>query len=291
MTKLPVRDDVTSEVRIPRLRRRDIAFGPYASIPRYWLGGECHRTRFYDAMSIMFPEGERAFIETVQLFRSRVVGNPALARDAAEFVAQEALHSREHVRYNRWLEAQGAPVRRLERLVAAQQAFARRYLPPGMRLAITICLEHFTAMFADQLLRHPRSLEHAAPEMADIWLWHALEETEHKAVAFDVFTAAVPGPLRRYLLRCSAMMMVTLVFTTLLWRMTFSLIRHDGSAADWKGWLRLLREQFVSPGPLTRMLPQWFAWFKPGFHPWRFDNRALIARYSTWLDRKGKAAP
>ena len=247
MTTAPVPDDGQPAAGIPRPRRRDIAFGPYASVPRYWLGAECHRTRFYDAMSIMFPEGERSFIETVQLFRSRIAGNPALERDAAEFVAQEALHSREHIGYNRWLQAQGAPVRRLERLVAAQQAFARRHLPPSMRLAITICLEHFTAMFADQLLRHPRSLEHAAPEMADIWLWHALEEAEHKAVAFDVFTAAVRGPLRRYALRCSAMMVVTLVFTTLLWRMTFSLVRHDGSAADWQGWLRLLREQFVSP--------------------------------------------
>lgn len=268
------------------LHRRDIDFGMGAPIPVHWLGGHCHLTRFYDAMSIMFPEGERAFIESVQCYRDRIGSDAGLARAVTEFVAQEALHSREHVRYNQRLRAQGAPVERLERRVVAQQALARRYLTSAVRLSITICLEHFTAMFADQLLRDPRGMEGAHPAMIDIWLWHALEETEHKAVAFDVFSAAIRGPLRRYTLRCATMLVVTPIFSTLLWSMTFRLVLHDRRAADVRGWLRLLRAQFVSPGPLTRMLPQWFAWFLPGFHPWRHDNRMLIARFNQRFDRK-----
>jgi predicted metal-dependent hydrolase len=257
-----------------------------APIPVHWLGGHCHVTRFYDAMSIMFPEGERAFIESVQHYRCRIAKVPDLGRAVTEFVAQEALHSREHVRYNRRLLTQGAPVERLERLVAGQQAFARRYLPPALRLAITLCLEHFTAIFADRLLRDPRSLQGAHPSMADIWLWHALEEIEHKAVAFDVFTAVIPGPLRRYALRCATMLFVTPIFTTLLWRMTFELIRHDRCVADVKGWSRLLHDQFFRRGSFVRMLLQWCAWLLPGFHPSQHDTRALIERVRQRFDAK-----
>jgi uncharacterized protein len=265
-------------------RRRNIDFGMCSPIPTFWRGGDCHRTRFYDAMSIMFPEGERAFIESVQLHRDRIGDNPALQREVTEFAAQEALHGREHRRYNERLEAQSAPVAKLERRVAAQQDFARRFLPASVRLAITICLEHFTAMFADQLLRHPRILASAEPTMADIWLWHALEETEHKAVAFDVFTAALRGPVRRYALRCTVMLFVTPIFSSLLWSVTFALVRHDRRATDVRGWLRLLGEQFLSPGPLTRMVPKWLAWFIPGFRPWMHDNRALIEAFSARFD-------
>lgn len=264
--------------------RRDIDFGMHTPVPVFWCGGDCHRTRFYDAMSIMFPEGERAFIESVRLHHDRIGDDPALLRDAAEFIAQEALHSREHTRYNRRLAAQGAPVAKIERHVAAQQDFARHVLPASVRLAITICLEHFTAIFADQLLRHPNLLASAAPPMQDIWLWHALEETEHKAVAFDVFTVAVHGPMRRYALRCTAMLFVAPIFSTLLWYSTFTLVRHDRRTLDVVGWLKLLREQFLIPGQLTRMIPKWLAWFMPGFHPWMHDNRAQVEAVSPRFD-------
>lgn len=264
----------------PPLRRRDIVFDFSAKIPSHWLGGHCHRTRFYDAMSIMFPEGERAFIESVQHYRGRIRGDASLDRTVKEFIAQEALHGREHVRYNRHLREQGAPVERLERRVAGQQAFARRYLAPAVRLSITVCLEHFTAMFAEEMLSEPRSLDGAHPSMADIWLWHALEETEHKAVAFDVFQAVIAGSFRRYALRCSAMLFVTPIFFSLLWRMTFELIRHDGRATDLRGWGALLHDRLVGNGSLVRMLPQWCAWFRPGFHPLQRDSRALIERFN-----------
>jgi predicted metal-dependent hydrolase len=267
-------------------RRRDIDFSMDAPVPVHWLDGHCHLTRFYDAMSIMFPEGERAFIESVKLFRDRIGDDEALRLAAKEFIAQEALHTREHARYNRRLAEQGAPVATLERRVAGQQAFARRYLPASVRLAITACLEHFTAMFADCFLREPSNLAGAHPLMADLWIWHAVEETEHKAVAFDVFNAAVPGPIRRYLLRCTAMLFVAPIFSSLLWQMTFALVRHDGHAGDMRGWRHLLRTLFMRPGPLTRMVPRWLAWFSPRFHPWRHDNRELLGRYAQQFDQR-----
>lgn len=260
-------------------QHRDIDFALDEDIPAHWIRDDCHVTRFYDAMSIMFPEGERTFIESVLHFRDQVRA-PVLRAAVKEFTTQEAMHTREHLRDHRRLARQGVPVARLERQVAKQQIFARRYFSAAFRLAATACLEHFTAMFADGFLRDPRNLDGAYPTMVRFWRWHALEEIEHKAVAFDVLTVAVPRPAWRYLLRCSAMLLVTAVFSTLLWRMTFALIRHDGRALDVRGWAHLLWVQCGKPGVFRRMLPQWVAWFSPRFHPWRHDNRDLIAAYA-----------
>ena len=93
-----------------RIRRRNLDFGMRGPVPVHWLGGDGHRTRFFDAMSIMFPEGERAFIESVQHYRQAVRGDTQLAADVDAFIGQEALHSREHHRYNARLAAAGAPV-------------------------------------------------------------------------------------------------------------------------------------------------------------------------------------
>jgi predicted metal-dependent hydrolase len=272
----------------PEIRRRDLDFNMRDDIPVHWLDRECHVTRFYDAMSIMFPEGERAFIESVCLYRDQIAGNVSLADEVAAFVGQEATHRREHQRYNERLAAQGAPVAALERRVSEQQDFARRHLSPSGRLAITICLEHFTAMLADQMLRHPACMKGADARMSRLWRWHAVEETEHKGVAFDVFTHAIRNPVARYLLRCTSMLCVTLVFTSLVWSFAFSLVKHDRRVRDWRGWAKLLRYQFLSPGLLSRIVPLWLAWFVPGFHPWQHDNRALVREVCREYDALAK---
>ncbi len=53
-----------------------------------------------------------------------------------------------------------------------------------------MALEHFTAILAHQLLADPRHLEGAEKETADLWRWHAVEEIEHKGVAYDTWLHA-----------------------------------------------------------------------------------------------------
>jgi predicted metal-dependent hydrolase len=256
--------------------RRDIRFGMHNEIDRHWLGGDVHRTRFFDAMSLMFPEGEKFFIDSVRLCRERAAGDPELEHDVLAFIGQEAMHRREHMAYNARVAAQGAPAVEIEARLLARLDLARSKLGRSGLLGVTICLEHFTAMLADQVLRHPEMLAEADPAMQALWRWHALEETEHKAVAFDLYTRALPRPWMRYLRRCNAMLVVTPVFISHIWSFTWQLVKSDGREGDLMGWLRLLYYQFISPGPLARILGQWLAWFVPGFHPWKHDNRALL---------------
>ena len=75
-------------------------------------------------------------------------------------------------------------------------------LSPLARLAATVALEHLTAILAAALLDgRSGSLAGADPRVAELWRWHAVEETEHKSVAFDVYAvvrrlpeAAAAGP-------------------------------------------------------------------------------------------------
>jgi uncharacterized protein len=256
--------------------RRDLHFDMQSDIPRYWLDGDAHLTRYFDALSLMFPDGERFFIDSVRAFRVQVTDDPALDDAVTGFIGQEAMHSREHLAYNERLERQGVDAVGLMAIVRDVQDRRARTLPPAGQLALTICLEHFTAMLADQLLRHPATMQRADPRMASIWRWHALEETEHKAVAFDVYQRVGGTPFKRWRRRCRAMVWVTMLFTYRTWQFMWRLSKSDGTRKDWRGWLRLLGFLFISPAPITRIAGQWLKWFLAGFHPWDHDNSKLV---------------
>lgn len=125
--------------------------------------------------------------------------------------------------------------------------------------------------------------------MAAIWQWHALEETEHKGVAFDVFRRVGGSPLKQYLRRTRAMLFVTGLFTFRVWQFMWRISKAEGTQKDWRGWLRLLGFLFVSPGPITRIGSQWLSWFVPGYHPWKHDNRKLVEATRRHYDELAKA--
>jgi uncharacterized protein len=260
----------------PRIVRRDLHFQMQADIPRYWLNGDAHQTRYFDALSLMFPDGERFFIDSVRTFRPDIADDAALDAAVGGFIGQEAMHSREHLAYNERLEKQGVGAYALMGIVRDVQDRRARTLPPIGQLAVTICLEHFTAMLADHVLRHPGTLQKGDPRMAAIWRWHALEETEHKAVAFDVYQRVGGSAFVRWRRRCRAMFWITGLFTYRTWQFMWRLSKADGTRNDLRGWLRLLGFLFVSPAPITRIGAQWLRWFMPGFHPWQHDNRSLM---------------
>src|SRR4029077_2358080 len=115
-------------------------------------------------------------------------GGPApLAEAVRAFYQQEGYHSREHVRYNEVVAAQGYPVAEMDARVGRLLRLVRRRAPKRRQLAATCALEHFTALMAHLFLSDARLLDGAHPAMAALWRWHAAEENEHKAVAFDVY--------------------------------------------------------------------------------------------------------
>lgn len=242
-----------------------------ASVPRYWHGGRRAITRFFDNLSIFFPPGERFFIASVKAYRKRVT-DPQLQAEVRAFCAQEGVHSREHDRYNSMLAAQGTPAPAMERRVDRLLRRVARYMPKRWQLAATCALEHFTALMGHLLLSNPQVLRDAHPAMATLWRWHAAEENEHKAVAFEVYLRAGGN----YPERCAIMLVATVVFWAKVLEHQVRLMARDGTALSPREWGQLAHFVFVRPGWAIELAPLYLHYFRPSFHPWDLDNGALL---------------
>lgn len=257
--------------------RRDLEFHlPADKMGRWHPAGPAH-SLFMDTLSVFFPTGERFFINSLRPYRERLK-DPELIKAVSAFIGQEGMHGREHMEYNAKLVGTGVPVDQQEALVDRLLDFSKARLAPEYQLAVTVALEHLTAILGDVLLREPRLLEGAEPEFAALWRWHALEETEHKAVAFDVYTQTMGKGPRAYLIRTSALVLTTAVFWALVYPFWMQNLRARRQLGNWRSILTALRWQWVSPGGLRRTIPDWLDWFKPGFHPWDHDNREFLSQ-------------
>src|SRR4051794_4819589 len=141
------------------------------------------------SLSSVFPDGEDFFVRSVRNYRDQI-DDPELKREVAGFIGQEAMHGREHRVFNDRLDELGYPTKRFERFTKMGLAIRERMLSQKSNLAATAALEHFTATLAELVLsdEETRNL-FGHDEVRNLFLWHALEESEHKAVAFDVYKA------------------------------------------------------------------------------------------------------
>ncbi|MGB1219958.1 MAG: metal-dependent hydrolase [Alcanivoracaceae bacterium] len=249
---------------------RKLSLRPSASIAKHFHGGDPFLSAFFAAMSSVFPDGERFFIDSVRHYQKQL-NDPELARQVRRFIGQEAHHGQEHEAFNQWLEDKGYPVSETLRRLSEGLSAARQRLSPRQQLAMTLALEHFTAIMANQFLTVPELSEQIHPEIRELFIWHAVEETEHKAVAFDVYQAVDGG----YWNRVMIMLQVTLLFWFAITRITWRNLKSEGNASI----TRMLRGYWWlvgKPGPLRKLLPEYLDYFRPGFHPWDHDNRELI---------------
>lgn len=263
-------------VDIPR-RHVDFEFPP-ERVPADWYANDPYITSMLDSLSLLFPEGERFFVDSVKALRHHV-RDAKLDAEVDGFIGQEAMHGKEHRAFNQMLLAQGfASSVKLEQQLKWLLRTVRRTLPKRSQLAATCALEHFTAMMAEALLRHAGMRDGMHATMRPLWVWHALEESEHKAVAYDVYQAAGGG----YFRRIGIMLLATVIFFAFtLWVQAHFLAERK---LLWKPW-RLARgaaHLWIWPGWFTRLVPVYVQYFKPGFHPNDRDNAALLA---TWRER------
>jgi predicted metal-dependent hydrolase len=249
--------------------------------PRYWHGGSPFLTHFFTAMSLFFPAGERFFIDSVRHFDAEIT-DPRLREEVKAFAAQESQHSHHHRVYDRWMTRNGVPVARYEGWIERGLRFARKIMPPKAQLAMTITLEHFTAVFARLLLTDPRASEGMDPNVRALWMWHAVEETEHKAVAYDVYEQVCGS----YWLRALMMARILVGFPPAIFAFQLALMIGDRRFGGVRGFLRGMRLVYGPGGFFHSALPELLVFFRRDFHPWQQDDRALI---DVWAREYGGA--
>ena len=241
------------------------------------MGGDPVATAFYNALSATFPKGEAFFVESVRMFREGVP--PKLEQEIKAFVTQEVMHSREHVQFNRRAAESGYDIKPLEERVEWRLSITKSR-PRIVNLAATMCLEHFTAILAHQLLKDRRHLAAADAESAALWRWHAIEEIEHKGVAYDTWLHATKHWPRgkRWKVKAKVMLFVTRNFVVDRTLGTIWLLRQDGITGP-RAWARMFWFAWIRPGMLRKIIGSWVSFFLPRFHPWKQDDRALIAKF------------
>lgn len=241
-----------------------------------WNAEGKHVTQFFNTLSIFFPAGERFFIQSVRNYKEEIKGDE-LKEQISAFIGQEGFHTREHEAYNEALKAAGMPMDQLDNIVVQILEIGKKF-PRPFQLAITAALEHLTAVLGDMLLSNEFLLEGAEEHYAAIWNWHAIEETEHKAVCFDAYEQVVGKGAKAYFLRVTAFVLANAIFWSVFFPFYAAMMQRSGGVLDVKGWLKIANVLAGGPGIMRRKLPDWLDFFRPGFHPWMHDNREFLSK-------------
>ncbi len=270
-----------AQVGIPP-RRMDFDFDP-AKTTRYYYDNNPFLSSFMTALSALFPEGESFFVEAVRAYRDQIT-DPKLKAEVSGFIGQEAMHSKEHEAFNQAATAQGYPVEQMDKELAVLLGLGQKILPKSVQLAITVSLEHYTAIIAEMLLRDEDIQKKFSPDMFKLWAWHALEENEHKNVAYDVYEKLEGG----YLLRTGTMIPVTAIFFAVVFSNHARLLAADGQLFKFRqNWEGLKYCWNGRKGVFSRLLPKYLDFFKPSFHPSQHDTDALLAAWRDTLFADG----
>jgi predicted metal-dependent hydrolase len=254
---------------------RDRRFGRDPAQLRWWLAGDPIASAWFAVLSATFPRGEAFFVESVKACRAGAP--PRLAEAIRGFIAQEINHTREHLALNKAARAAGYDLSltdaNVERLLGLAKA-----RPPMLNLAATAALEHFTAIIAHEVLADPAYLAGGDPQIAALWRWHAVEEIEHKGVAYDLWLHATRdwSGWQRWRVQAGVMLAISARFVIYRSQEALNLLAQDGLTGG-RTKLALFHYLLRRPGLLRKAFPLWVAWFRPGFHPWQIDDRALIA--------------
>lgn len=260
------------------IRERRVPYGGGA-MDRHWFAGNIAATHVLNSLHLIFPDGERFFIRSVNHYRKQIQ-DPELKKQVRLFMAQEIQHGVAHERAWDTLRKQGFPVddflnayrqSAYERL----EGFVNRRIGPWLSLANTVALEHYTATLA-QAVFDSGVLEYEMPQdMRDLLYWHACEEIEHKSVAYDVMQDVSPG----YFKRIAGFMMATVQLLSFTARGTRFMVKHDPDANFWsfhRDFIRFMRRggyRFFLALPLRLM-----DYLRPGFHPDDHKNRMIAAQ-------------
>jgi predicted metal-dependent hydrolase len=244
-------------------------------LPKHFADGDLVKSHVAAGLSAVFPDGEDFFVRSVRHFRGEIT-DPELKRQVAGFIGQEAMHGREHRAFNDRLAQLGYPTKQVEKFTRWGLTLRERIAPPKSNLAATAALEHFTATLAELVLSNEETRNmFGHDEVRNLFTWHALEESEHKAVAFDVYKA-VGGTER---MRVWTMKFLRYGFVVGMVFQTAISMAFDRRSYNPRNLVRSIRSFLRSPVVSREVWEQLKEYERPGFHPDDRNTDELVARW------------
>ena len=253
----------------------------FAQVPRHWMANNATATAIANGVNLLFPHGERFFVRSVKHFLGDI-DDPALRAAIKGFFGQEGRHAHAHDEFNQILRTQGVEIDRFLERYKRISSWLEAHLSPKLNLAITAAAEHFTAILAEGAFSQ-NVLDKAAPEMRALLAWHAAEEIEHKAVAFDVLQRVDPS----YALRIAGLVLGTAILGG-FWAWGALMLLDQEQLTPLRAWRQLGRMPKRDPivrRVFARGIRQYLA---RGFHP---SQNATDRIAADWMAARGMAMP
>lgn len=271
--------------------RRDVKINLNEARVNNWHQDGAHVTHFFNALSVLFPAGERLFMDSVRAYKDQVT-DPELKKAITAFIGQEALHSREHEEYNEMMDRSGVPALKLDKMLWNLLGGLQKVLGKKMALAGTIALEHYTAIMANSVLSDKNVLgEQSDESFKQAWTWHAYEETEHKAVAYDVWNTVMPDTVYNRFIRRFGMALATAIFWPVIMYFHARLVMADPNTKGKhiQGYKAVARILFGEVGIFRKAAGEFLDYFKADFHPWEHDNSDYLKQIDAFVEQVNKA--
>jgi len=247
-----------------------------ATVPKHFAkDGDLIASHIAAGLSAVFPDGEDFFVKSVRHYRD-LITDPVLKRQVGGFIGQESVHGREHRVLNDRLAELGYPTKQVEKMTRIGLALRWKFAPKKSSLAMTAALEHFTATLAEMILSNEDARDLFGDEtVKHLFMWHALEEAEHKAVAFDVYK--ITGGSER--LRVWTMNLLRYGFVVGMGVQVAASLAFDKQTFK-RGVLRKSLKKLRKSPLLTRELwNQLKDYNRPDFHPNDSDKTGLVDRW------------
>jgi predicted metal-dependent hydrolase len=168
---------------------RDFAFEFPKDLDPVWCPQNPVRSHLFNGLSLVKPYLEPYMVRSTQAALP-YIDAPELIEDMRGFNGQEARHYQCHRQLNELLKSNGYPeLANVEKRLAKSY---KRLLTKSLRtqLAYNAGFECMTNGFTNWMInKRTKLFLGASPQVTSFLLMHAVEETEHKTVAYDVYMA------------------------------------------------------------------------------------------------------
>lgn len=263
----------TNSTRLPAsfpVRRMDYNF---ENTPKYWCANDPAITHYFTGLSTLFPEGESYFVRSVRALREHAKLNEALDREISAFIGQEAMHSKEHHAFHISAQQHGLNPESLEKVTGIVLKGLEKIFSKKWNLLVTVGLEHYTAVLVVSMMETVNEYM-TDKTIRDLWLWHSVEETEHKAVAFDLYEYLYGNGLNAYFPRVTIFTLSLILITGLSTIYQIVLMKRDKQLSNLKTWQNFFN--FAAKQYKT-FIPKFFEYYRYDFHPNQTNEKNLVA--------------
>jgi uncharacterized protein len=263
---------------IPTPRKLDLDL---TAVPRHWLANNAVGTAISNGVNMLFPHGERFFVRSVHYYLDEIK-DPELRAQVKAFFKQEGHHASAHDAFNDVLRRQGFKIDRFLGRYRGISTWFEERMPPKINLAGTAAAEHFTAILADGAFSKG-ILDSLDPSVQQLLAWHAAEEIEHKAVAFDVLQQIDPS----YAVRIAGLAYATVMLGAFWIWATTMLLRQEKLGL--RETLRQLRKMGRRDPVIRRVFVAGIRqYIRRDFHPRDNANEQMAAE---WFAARGFKLP